>query len=103
MYEISGYSNLMMNGLLVNNLLVNPPSSNSYSSYNDMLVNALTYEYDDPFAEDYNVDISPEARQMSLVYGTLSGNSTSLYDSVPDMLNSNYIALYGDNLNVEIK
>lgn len=108
MIEIAGYANLLANAHLVNNLFVNPPSNNNYNSYNELLPKSLTYEYEDPYAEDYRVELSPEVRELALVYGNL-GSSTNfdykpyeISENLPDMLNSKFIERYGDEFDIEI-
>lgn len=74
MIEIAGYSSLLMNSMLVDNLIVNPPTYTAYSSYDDMLPDILTTEladYDDYIGEDYSVEVSPEAYKLTIMEGLL--------------------------------
>ena len=74
MIEFSVHSNLLMNSFLVKNLVVNPPDFKHYDSYNELLPNILTSEVNDLNAEDYQVDISPQAYNLSLLDKMLTKN-----------------------------
>ena len=73
MIELTGYSTLLKNSLLVSNLLgYAPVQQKQYDSYNDMLKDILIPK-SDINNEDYRVDISPEAYKLTILEGLLTG------------------------------